>query len=205
MENGSKALMMAASVLIAMAVIGLLVYGYSEIREANRLESAQKEVEQAAEFNKKYEAYMRDDLYGADILSVVNLIHDYNQRHGQDEDGYKDIDLKVEASIRNTLFRRTSYNENDLKTILDNYNRKKTDMLSVKYGGKTIDQFVNMRTEELDKFKSEHPEIRNLDQLINEYTTLVDDMTAFKTQHFKFINVKYDINGRIEKLTFKQS
>lgn len=205
MENASKALIMAGSVLISMMVVAILVYGYSQIRDLNQMDVSKEEAKQSTEYNKKFEAYMREDLHGADVLSVVNLITDYNEKHDEAEDGYVDIRLTVRSNVRNSTFRKNVYTVEELKTIIDSYDRKKRDMLSKKYGGKSIDQFVNMRSNELDKFKAEHPEIRNLDASILEYTNLVDDMTAFKTVTFRFVNVEYGLNGRITKLEYEQT
>ena len=63
MENATKALEMAGSVLIGVLIIGCIVYAYSQLSAIKRDEQTSERVEQAADFNKDYDAYNRDDLY----------------------------------------------------------------------------------------------------------------------------------------------
>jgi len=80
MENASKALLMAGSMLIAIMIIGALVL------MANNLSSYQdstinndKEA-QIVEFNSQYETYNRPDIRGSDMYSLLNKVIDYNRR-----------------------------------------------------------------------------------------------------------------------------
>ena len=57
MENAAKALGMAASVLIGLLLIVLLVFGYNQLTQIPKQKEANLKAEQVAEFNKKYDAY----------------------------------------------------------------------------------------------------------------------------------------------------
>ena len=47
-----------------------------------------------AQYDKEIESFNRQGLYGSEILSLANLVEDYNKRQS-DLKGYKPITLKV--------------------------------------------------------------------------------------------------------------
>lgn len=72
MENASKALIMAAGVLIAVLVLTLIVYLYSTFSETKRANIEQLNKTQLESFNGKYIAYDgRTDLTYYDIYNVT--------------------------------------------------------------------------------------------------------------------------------------
>ena len=80
MENASKALIMAGSVLLAILVIGSLVFMFNTISELKNTEASAEDVEQLAKYNRQIETFNRSGLYGSEIMSLANLIDDYNKR-----------------------------------------------------------------------------------------------------------------------------
>lgn len=120
MENATKALEMAGSVLIGVLILGCIVFTYSKISEMKKDEQTSKRVEQAVDFNKDYDAYNRDDLYGSDMFSVANMIENYNIKEA-DGKSYKEIEIKiiVTTQIRNAeFFNKSNY---DVESINDAY------------------------------------------------------------------------------------
>ena len=95
MENASKALIMAGSVLLALLIIGALVFMFSSLRSLKTAETDSEEVVQLAKFNQKMELYNRD-LYGPELISLANLIVDYNDRLAAGYTGYTKITFKVD-------------------------------------------------------------------------------------------------------------
>ena len=71
MENASKALIMAGGIFIALLVITLLVFFYNNIVTVQNADEEAEIIEQAAEFNKQYDVYNRNNLYGSEILSLA--------------------------------------------------------------------------------------------------------------------------------------
>ena len=71
MENASKALIMAGSVLIAILVIGMLVLGY---RNLSSLEQQKEDSESDSTLNYmvKFEQFNRK-LYGSELITLANL------------------------------------------------------------------------------------------------------------------------------------
>lgn len=102
MENATKALIIAGGMLLAMLIVGLLVYGYNQIRESRRAEVLSEEQEQIAEFNLKLESYNKTAVRGYQLLSLANLAEDINARYPE-EDGFEPVDIIVKMKKNSSL------------------------------------------------------------------------------------------------------
>ena len=101
MENASKALIMAGSVLLAIMIIGLLVFGYNQISETEQIKSDSENIDKLAEYMARFEQFNRDKsnaLYGSELLSLANLQEDYNESNLRIDEGYDKIEIKVEIT-----------------------------------------------------------------------------------------------------------
>ena len=96
MENATKALLMAGGLLISILVVGLLVIGYRSISDYQQSASNIKKDQQLSSFNQNFTQYVRDDLVGTDVISLVNKIADYNKKTG----GVGEIDYSYKISIK---------------------------------------------------------------------------------------------------------
>ncbi len=99
MENASKALIMAGGILIALLILALLVYGYSNIRNLSARELTEKEIEQLTIFNKEYESYNRKLLRGVDVISVINKAIDNNKKYENDKYYTINIQFKMAEEV----------------------------------------------------------------------------------------------------------
>ena len=83
MENASKALIIAATVLIAVLILSIGIYifrNYSEIAYKNEEnQSAQALIQ----YNNKFEKYKEKEMTIQDVLTIVNLAKDYNERKSE--------------------------------------------------------------------------------------------------------------------------
>jgi len=87
MENASKALLIAAGILIGLILITMIIYGHGQISSYYKTRDENKKIEQLAEFNKQYIGYNRDDVRGSDLLSLINKTIDHNTlSEGMEED-----------------------------------------------------------------------------------------------------------------------
>ncbi len=81
MDNASKALYMAGSLLIALLVISLLVYAFSNIGglqdEVDTIESE----EEITAFNTEYEAFNKKIMYGVDVISCINKVINHDEKY----------------------------------------------------------------------------------------------------------------------------
>lgn len=80
MENASQALLIAEGVLIALLVIGLLVWMFTNLSGFQQQEGVQVTSSQIAKFNNEYGSYAKDDLRGSDLYTLLNKVADYNRR-----------------------------------------------------------------------------------------------------------------------------
>lgn len=206
MENATQALRIAAGVLFALLILGLLVAFYNNMSELKRYEQNQTASEQAADFNKQYDVYNRT-LYGSELLSLVNKADNYNKT--ETYDGYQRLEIIV--TFKNNIggFKKnTTYDiagitfamktlENNIKT----YGNKT-------YSGKKVSQLAFMRTDELNDFIAVN-KINNKQEEIKDnisyYTLYKADEVTIKSKKYKSTGVEYDkTTGRIIKMSYKE-
>ena len=73
MENASKALLMAAGVLIALIIIGALLLMFNNLSNYQETNTQNTRESQIVEFNKQFETYDRNDVRGNELISLTNL------------------------------------------------------------------------------------------------------------------------------------
>ena len=229
MENASKALIMAGSILISMIIIALLVAFYNNLRSLEQTKSNSNQEEQITEINKQFTEYQRI-VYGSEILSLANKVEYYNQREA-DNKGYKPIVLIVTIGngkgIDNTFFSSGTYNistnnqlqkqVNELRNLITTYESKENKNKNTTWfeNGNiklSVAEIATMRTNEweeklgLDEKISAHIlTITKIKNLSSEYLRLKNIESEFKQKKFKCTNFEYDggISGRIEKMTYE--
>lgn len=87
MENASKALLIAASILLAIAIIGIGMYIYQKVNITKNASNAITGLE-IEQFNMKYEMY-EGKQKGSMVKSLLNLASKNNESLYQDEDTIK--------------------------------------------------------------------------------------------------------------------
>lgn len=92
MENASKALTIAGSMLVSIIVVSMLVMFFNNLRNVAGTEQAIEGELAAAEFNKQFDVYARN-VYGTELFSLANKVKDYNLK--TKADGYELVDLIV--------------------------------------------------------------------------------------------------------------
>lgn len=92
MENATKALIIAGGMLLAMMIVGLLVWGYTNLSETRQAQVDAEELEQLAEFNQRFEAYNKGSVRGYQMISLANLADDFNSKYSE-EDGYEKVEI----------------------------------------------------------------------------------------------------------------
>lgn len=80
MENSSKALYIAGSVLIAVLVISLLVYTFDKLGVVEEQKDEIAYEESITEFNREYEAFNKRIMYGVDVISCINKAVSNNEK-----------------------------------------------------------------------------------------------------------------------------
>ena len=128
MENASKALLMAAGVLIALIIIGALLLMFNNLSNYQETNTQNTRESQIIEFNKQFETYDRNDVRGNELMSLANKVIDYNERKTGDtsDEKYAKMTILVENikpsdflySSSDSAFILKEYNQNQLKTLL---------------------------------------------------------------------------------------
>ncbi len=231
MENASKALIMAGSVLIALIVIGAFILMFNNLTDYQQKTEVTVEQQQIVEFNNQFSTYDRTGLRGTDMLSLMNRIIDYNNRKSTDDIGFhkmnitiKGIDkgilqaLRYDPSGANLLIKKNTYTQENLTEVVS-----KPQELENKYQKKYIAQLVSNISTFMDIYNSssslnqkiqEINEKRWLPKSITSYGSLDSvkndiliyyEYSQFKRTYFDSTGeTKYDKNtGRIIEMNFK--
>ena len=233
MENASKALLMAAGVLISLVIIGAFILMTSNVSDYKNKSDVQAATTQIAEFNNMYDTYNRDNVRGSDMVSLMNRVLDYNQR--KSDDGY--TEMQIEMSIKdeyrkklnydgtNYLVKETKYTQNNIDEIVGKPNgngkiREIEKKYEAKYASQLAKEISNIQTiaektgvSENDK-KTEFDNEKWLPKKLNTYGKSINDVyqdakvyyeyVQFKRTKFKCTGPEYDKNsGRIIKMKFE--
>lgn len=207
MENASKALIIAGSVLVSLMIIALLVFFFNNISELQSINQNDDELKAISEFNKQYDVYERD-IYGSELLSLVNKILDYNKRESENK-GYKKINLIVvlEKDIDNEFFKKGTYNYERLMSIVKDLENKvqvtgnETINSTIPNVSRKVSKLATMRTADIENLGFTASSYREKVSKYLSYSTLLTDVKAkiFKCDSFKYDN----LNGRIIEMKYR--
>ncbi len=90
MENASKALLMAAGMLIALVIISALLLMFNNLSNYQQAGTQNIRESQVVDFNNQFETYNRNNVRGSDLYSLLNRVTDYNRRKSTEGLGLKD-------------------------------------------------------------------------------------------------------------------
>jgi len=111
MENASKALLMAAEVLIAILIASLFALFFSTMSEYTKSYEERKQTEELQAFNNQFEKYI-GGATAQDVVTVINLAKEYNE--------------KMEYQAITVTVADTSYNQNSLIEDLHTFLKENT-------------------------------------------------------------------------------
>lgn len=78
MENISKALLIAAGILVSVMLLSMLMITYNKISTYYQQKHEFAINEQVEKFNNEFERYNRQNIRGNDLISLMNKVIDYN-------------------------------------------------------------------------------------------------------------------------------
>ncbi len=116
MENASKALLMAAGVLIGMLVISLAVYLFISFGSTSAEIHKQNEEQQIAQFNSQFVSYEEKRCTIYDVVTVANLATENNiyyelNQPTKGKDNYISVEIQNASSAGITTVRQGKYIE----------------------------------------------------------------------------------------------
>lgn len=161
MENASKALLMAGGVLLAMLVIGILLFAWNQYSEYYSKQEDLSEIEDVTEFNLQFTNYDRKDVLGYELISLSNRVADYNFRYSNDaeaknDERYTPITLGIELPLDKVKL-NISYDDTVRVFTLGTYNQTSTNNIF----GSILSTF----SQEEEKYGREN--LQNLSKSIN--------------------------------------
>ena len=116
MENASKALLMAAGVLLGIMVLSLAVYLFTSFSQLYADVDKQNANQKLAQFNTQYTVYLhREDLTIYDVLTIVSYAKENNQKNSGDEQNIITITLKRESTVQNVQEKDNTYFDEIIK------------------------------------------------------------------------------------------
>ncbi len=227
MENATKALEMAGSVLIGVLLLGCILFAYTRMTELKDTEHKAEVTDQAKDFNLDYEAYNRDNLYGSDMFSLANKLEDYNKKEA-DGKSYGEISMTVKVTnpvISPSFFKDKPYTYtgtefNDCYDKLSNAIKKVNNVYfekNVSYWSKFQDtkvrvndqytrleeQLINEMKGGVDEFNRSASTIKKLREDIKNYKAYQSEQKDMARKTFKCTNIEYySDTGRIKKMEF---
>lgn len=105
MENASKALLMAAGVLIGILILSLIVYLFANFGMASAEVHKQKDMNDINSFNTQFTSYEGKECNIQDVISAVNLAIDNNKNYSLNaEEGnnyYITVNIIGSANVKN--------------------------------------------------------------------------------------------------------
>ena len=227
MENASKALIIAGSVLLAMLIIGTLIFMFTNLSNLKQIEADSSTVQKLEEYNRQIELYNKANLYGSEVLSLANLIEDYNIRQAEYK-GYTAITLEIftnQIKGVDAPIMQTKYNTSDAYLKLTSDYKKLTNTVenlsgNIIYANYTARELAGMTDEQIVlilKQNGENVEISDIQDnklqynatyikiknQISEYEQKSSELTQFKRKIFQAPQVEYDeITGRVKSMIF---
>lgn len=94
MENAAKALMIAASVIVAIMLLSLAIVYWDNMSGYYSEQHDAKTLKQLVEFNNKFANYENKTIRGNELVSIMNRIIDYNNLQA-DFEGYDRIEIQI--------------------------------------------------------------------------------------------------------------
>lgn len=222
MENASKALLIAGSILISLVIIGALVFMFRNITGYQKIAGTVTEEQQIANFNKEYTSFEKN-LYGSELLSLINKAVDYNTKNTAD--GYTPITITLKISKgtgsnnASSLVKSGTYSINSKSSNIVSSNLlTEIENIKKKYNGdKYLQRLVSLnnsgKTSEIEtivKNINSSYTYANCKSDIEKYTEYME----FKRKKFEFKQTIFDgeqagasistTNGRIIEMKYEE-
>ncbi len=152
MENATKALTIAASVLIAVVILGALLLTFNSLSSYQSTNTKNIRDAQVLEFNNQYEIFNRKEVRGSDLYSLLNKVVDYNRRKSTDVENkeydegtyiaYKSMTVSYDLKNKNKEF---TYDGTSRIFIQNN--------MTVNLTTSTINQFTQLVTKKVNEIE----------------------------------------------------
>lgn len=204
MENAAKALTIAGGVLIAIIVIATLWYSFQQWGILPQAKADNEKISQEVEFNKEFESYNKQNLYGTDVITVINKAIANNEKYGIegdfDDPYYVDVQFTLASDVYG--FVREYKREGSQKPTITETKYLQTPSLKgdIIYSLKNNSGKLYQLTEN-NPVKVEETKKGNI--FTRKETYYADE--DFKLRYFTCTGIEYEpTNGRVKTITFEE-
>ncbi len=221
MENASRALIMAGSVLIALMIIGALMLMFGNLTSYQETDTQGTRSAQIAEFNQQFETYNRDDVRGSDLYSSLNKVIDYNRRQSWEGVGESGEEIRYEPMtitftveqielsadrITNRLFKKDSYTVSKNVNTFENTIKQTIDDLEDAYGQSSLTNLTTGMTAIFTGSSSDDVRVSNFNAASTKVKiNSVDDLTNKSKSPSKKTTIQEDVYTYYEYIQFKRA
>lgn len=179
MENATKALIMAGTVLISILLISFLVLFLRKGASASAEYHNTMSDAELAKFNSQFEVYDRDNNTYFDVITVANMVYDINKKNENDIQNQIDFKLIIGNNTTYTIPKDCSKLERD--TFLLGNNEKNMYNTQITIEGKQT-------------------------TLISEYSKITEKSPIDYVYKFTGKITKYnDVTGKVEEIQFTKN
>ena len=203
MENATKALTIAGGVLISIIVIATLWYSFQQWGILPQAIDENDKISQEVAFNREFESYDKQNLYGTDVITVINKAIANNERYGITAETTDPYYVDVQFALISDVYGYT-------KT----YTRTKTEETEETKDNET--PFLKARKQPYS-IKTDYIKLYQLcigeptkttEQNRGSIFTRIEEYpgaTAFRLRYFTCTGIQYEAtNGRVKCITFKE-
>lgn len=215
MENATKALLIAGGVFFGLIILTVSIFAYTQIVNYYISKEDITRTEQVIKFNSQYDTYIRNDVRGNEILSLINRIVDYNKREA-DVDGIRFERMIIEVNLagKKSEFKYPRKYDVDNKDIIMDFNnsRSDSDISKISNTVQTIrnNTGVSYSESQLQRFATEISNIFAPDDFPNSdkknnTPSYISSCSKRNTIVQNIIGVKYDDLSESDKLKLREA
>lgn len=124
MENASKAIIMAGGILIGVIILSVLVLVFGPMGDIYEEQGTSLSIEQLEKYNRQFNTFDKS-LYGSELLSLKNLLEDYNYRILQDADPNYIKENEITVIVRLYNYTAEELTDNSGNIIRTDYKKRR--------------------------------------------------------------------------------
>ena len=124
MENASKAIIMAGGILIGVIILSVLVLVFRPMGDIYEEQGTSLSIEQLEKYNRQFNTFDKS-LYGSELLSLKNLLEDYNYRILQDADPNYIKENEITVIVRLYNYTAEELTDNSGNIIRTDYKKRR--------------------------------------------------------------------------------
>lgn len=197
MENASKALLMAASILIGLIVLSLGVYLVNTFKSFSQDYNDSMEIQRMEQFNAQFTAFStRSNVSIHEIMTLANYAKEFNSTNNIEPTNNQYIKVHIKFNEKGKQFNLT--NESTYPNNGEYYKNPNKFISALLDGTYVYELYGNGR--ELEPFTNVEDENKG------QYQYDYDETTKKKVYYNCYKCIGYEVNsqtGRVESITFE--